>query len=457
MRRLASAITALGLVAAACGGGDLGAATPAVGIGGGLVPSCAAVPETQAAADFYRDTPVYVANEMPMEEVRAWAAQKPGFEEIWIDRGHFGWITVAFSVDAETRQAELEAEFPEVGVVAVGVDWTMAGLQDLQARVSEELSPIFDHSSWISVTQGVVGIGVGVLKEDRVVAVNERFTGERVCIEGTDPAGAPVEGPQPVAGEGWRLLADERGFGQPYRTGIATDETAYERLWIEIGLTRERPAVDFDSEVVIWFGAVFGSSCPDLRLDGVTFDHERGLVFADIVLVDQPPACTADANPVAFVVAVDRSMLPIGSFAIQLDSEGPPPGAPEERTLVNADLTQPGSVANSDQVGPDPALPEPFVVESGSIIEPGVELPYRLHVHCGIEWLGQLNDLYWRTEIPPGSLDYIPVEWRDAAVGELSIEVTIVLQTNPEPTISATSNGHTVIYQPTADKPGGCD
>lgn len=49
---------------------------------------------------------------------------------------------------------------------------------------------------------------------------------------------------------------------------------------------------------------------------------------------------------------------------------------------------------------PDPALPERFVVESGSIIEPGFELPYRLHVHCGIEWLGQLNDLYWRTEVP---------------------------------------------------------
>lgn len=459
MRRLAmsSAITVLGLIAAACGGGDLGAATTAVGIGDGSVPSCAAVPEVQGAADSYRDTPVYVANEMPVDEIRAWAGQKPGFEEIWIDRDNLGWITVAFSVEAETRQAELEAEFPDVGVVAVGVDWTMAGLEDLQARVSEELGSLFNHSSWISVTQGVVGIGVGVLKEDRVVAVNERFAGERVCIEGTDPAEAPVEGPQPAAGEGWRLLADEKGFGQPYRTGIATDESAYERLWIEIGLTGERPAVNFSSEVVIWFGAVFGSSCPDLRLDRVTFDHEQGMVYADIVLVDQPPGCTADANPFAYVVAVDRSMLPVGPFAIQLTSEGPPPGAPEERTLVNVDLTQPGSVANSDQVGPDPALPEPFVVESGSIIEPGFEMPYRLHVHCGIEWLGQLNYLYWRTEIPPDILDYIPLEWKDAAAGELFIEVTVVLQTNPEPTVSATLNGHTVIYKPTGDTPGGCD
>jgi hypothetical protein len=333
----------------------------------------------------------------------------------------------------------------------------MAGLEALQARVSEELGPLFNPSSWISVTQGVVGIGVGVLKEDRVVAINERFAGERVCVEGIDPAAAPVEGPQSASGEGWRLLAGESGIGQPYRTGIATDETGYEQLWTDIGLTGERPVVDFSSEVVIWFGAVSGSSCPDLRLDDVTFDHQQGLIYADIVLVDPPFGCTADANPLAYLVAVDRSMLPVGPFAIQLGAAGPPPGAPEERTLVNADLTQPGSVATSDQVGPDPALPEPFVLESGSIIEPGFELPYRLHIHCGIEWLGQLNDLYWRTEVPPGILDYIPPEWKDAAAGQLFIEVTVVLQTNPEPTITATSNGHSVIYKPTADTPDGCD
>lgn len=52
---------------------------------------------------------------MRVGRIRAWAAGKPGFEEIWIDREHLGWVTVAFSVDAEARQAELEETFPDVG------------------------------------------------------------------------------------------------------------------------------------------------------------------------------------------------------------------------------------------------------------------------------------------------------------------------------------------------------
>ena len=56
----------------------------------------------------------------------------------------------------------------------------------------------------------------------------------------------------------------------------------------------------------------------------------------------------------------------VGSAAL---AEGAPPGA----------------------IGPDPALPEPWFVESGDVIEPGFAVPYRLYVHCGIGWLGELK------------------------------------------------------------------
>ncbi len=417
---------------------------------------CAAIPEITAPAEWYRDSPIYVSNEMPIEEVRAWASGKRGFEEIWIDRDHLGWIAVAFSVDAEARQAELRERFPGVGAVVVPVDWKMAELEELQRRAARELQPLFSFGSWISVTQGVVSIGVGVLTPERRAAIEERFAGERICVEGTDPAEAPAEGPQPQRGDGWRLLADQKRVGESYRTGIATDQRSYETLWAEIGLKGERPAVDFNAEVVVWFGAVFGSSCPNIRLDDMVVDEERRLVHALIVLVDPPAACTSDAIPHAYVVAVQRAKLPSGPFAIQLGADDPPPGAPEERTVVDVDLSRAGAAARPGDVHPDPALSEPEVLESGSIIEPDSEYPYKLSVHCGIEWLGVFNELAWRTDVPDGAVDFIPPEWKSKVGSDATIEVSLVLRVDPEPVIEAAANGHKIIYRPATEDPPGC-
>lgn len=453
----------IALLASACGAdvrapGQSGstAAESAAGVAVFMIPACETVERISAPAESYRDSPIYVANEQPTQEIRAWAAGQPGFEEIWVDREHLGWITLAFSVDAESRQAELEELFPDVGVVAVGVDWTMAELMELQRRVGAELGPLFGPSSGISVTQGVVTIGAGVLTGERVAAIEERFAGERVCIEGIDPQAAPAGGPQAPAGDGWRLLADEPGLGQAYRTGIATNEASYERLWTAIGLPDQPAPVDFEAEVVIWFGAVYGSGCPNLRLDDVVVDRERALVHAEIVLVDAPQACTGDANPRAYLVALKRDELPSGPFGIQLGADDPTAGVFEERTLVDVDLSQPGAVAGIGEVHGDPALPEPFVLEPGSIIEPDIEYPYRLFVHCGIEWLGTFNDVAWRADLPAGSLGAVPPQWPPAGADQTRL-VSIILHTDPEPVIEATANGHTVTYRPSADEPPGCD
>ena len=330
------------------------------------IPRCEDVPALSAPAEAYRNTPVYVGNEMPVEAVRDWAIRQPGYEEIWIDREHNGWVAVAFSKDAAARQRDLEREFPGVGVVAIPVDWTTAQLDALQRRVHEVLPPDVADSSGTLVMQGVVMIGAGVLTPERVALIEARFGGEPVCLEGMDPADAPSPGPQQPAGDGWRLLATEP-TGIPYRTGIAWDAASLEALWADAGVSAPIPAVDFQTEVVIWFGAVYGSSCPDLRLDGVVIDGLRRIVHAEIVHVDPPMACTADANPRAYLVAVQRSALPAPTFAIQLSAEDPPGGVPEERTLVEADLRVPGSVAAPEQVHTDPDLmqPDPQFAQSG--------------------------------------------------------------------------------------------
>jgi hypothetical protein len=421
----------------------------------GGFPRCGDVPPIAAPADWYRDSPIYVGNEMPVEAVQQWASRQPGFQDLWIDRGHHGWITVGFTAAAEARQADLEREFPGVGVVAVTMDRPKAELEALQQRVQQHLIAHFPIATYGLIDHGVVGVGLGVLSDERLALLEEAFAGEPICVDGADPADVPKPGPQAAAGDGWRLLADEQA-GDVYRTGIAWDEPSLATLWREIPLPGDPPAVDFASEVVIWFGAVYGSSCPNLRLDAVIFDHPRTLVYADIVNVDVVNACTADANPRAYVVAVDRSRLPAPPFGIQLGESDPPAGVPEERTIVDADLRVPGSVAAPVQVHGDPRLPAPQIAESGTFFEPDFPGQYRLRVHCGIEWLGVINDITWRTEVPDGAVDFVPPQW-EPLVAEESIVVEVLLDAGDPPTITATANGHSVTYLPATEDAPGCD
>ena len=54
--------------------------------------NCEDIDVPHAHEDWYADTPIYVGNEMPIDEVREFAHTLDGFQGIWIDRGHNGWI-----------------------------------------------------------------------------------------------------------------------------------------------------------------------------------------------------------------------------------------------------------------------------------------------------------------------------------------------------------------------------
>jgi hypothetical protein len=443
-------VLAASMTLTACSASSGGGAPPAAGI-----PVCESLPVIAPPEGAFKDSPIYVGNDMPEDEIGEWARTKPAFEQLWIDREHAGWVVVAFSSDVAARQAELAEAFPGAGAVAIEVDWRMADLERLQQRVSDELQSQFDSLAvGIDVMRGRVDVGIGVLSEDRISVVSSRFAGERVCVSGLAPADAIPEGPQPAGGQGWRLLASEK-LGEAYRTGIAADQESYRALWQGIGLAGEPPAVDFRTQVVIWLGAVYGSSCPDIRLDAVVSDVERRLVHGTIVLPSIYNACTADANPHAFVVAVERSTLPAPPFGIQLNAEDPPAGAPEERTIVETDLREPGSTPGSGEVHLDPNLPEPYVVEPESIIEPDVEVPFRLDVRCGIEWLGPLSDYWWKTPVPAGSDRFVPVEW-EPLVEDGKIIVSVLMEGGPEPTVTATAAGHSIVYRVSRDAPAAC-
>ena len=277
------------------------------------------------------------------------------------------------------------------------------------------------------------------------------------CGEDDDPAGAPTsspvelarppatsiapsspswvpadtgvpepEGPQPQTGDGWRLLGDEF-VGEPYRTGIATTDGQYHQLWRQAGMTAQRPPVDFENEVVVWFGAAYSAGCA-IRLDDleIATDSQPVLVHAVTVVPGRTGVCRSDANPHAFVVAIDRERLPAGPFAIQLGAADPSVGVSEERTLVEADLTGPGAV----------------------FVEPGFPSPYRMYVYCGIAVLGELNGVWWMTGTNGVRL---PRAWQSLVDPNAHTLVVDVLVTpGPGPTVTATANGHSVVYEPVA-------
>ena len=137
----------------------------------------------------------------------------------------------------------------------------------------------------------------------------------------------------------------------------------------------------------------------------------------------------------------------------------PPGGASEERTLVEADLRVPGAIAAPDQVHADPALLQPpeQVVQTGNTIETDIPTQYRFSVHCGIEWLGTLNDVTWRTDVPAGRVGWVPPEWEQVVAMDESIIVTVVMSPGPEPMLTATANDHRIMYHPAQEPDPGCD
>jgi hypothetical protein len=188
--------------------GGVEAPTRPSALDGAAIAWCGDVPSAQADASAYRDTPVYVWGNSSVGKVQKWARQQPGYQDLWIDQDNLNWIALGFTESAAKRQAELEELFPDVGVVAVPVDWTRGELRKLQDRAGDELFGSVVTSGGMSVDfgRGMVELSVGVVTDELVAAVAEGFASEPLCIAGPDPADVPAPGPQADAGDGWTML-----------------------------------------------------------------------------------------------------------------------------------------------------------------------------------------------------------------------------------------------------------
>jgi hypothetical protein len=412
---------------------------------------CPEVPEVKADQSLFGDRPIYAGN-APTGKIQRWARQQPGYADLWIDRDNYGWVVVAFAQDAAKRQADIERRFPELGAVAVAVEHSKKDLKQARRRVSREVIPLLkeqgleEWSLWDDPSRNVVGLGAGVLTDERVALLEAKIGDDPVCISGSDPSWLVPDGPQPTAGEGWTLIGQQRSDAGPfYRTGLASDRRQLEALWSEARMDGDAPAVDFERDVVLWFAEPHGSTCDLLRLDDIVIDHEAALIHPLIVMPDDPTFCTDDlSGAYQYLVAVERERLPAAPFAIQLDPEW----AGEDRVVVEADLRVPGSTAADDQI-PQRELPlRETAIRSGDIVEAGYRFPYLLNVRCGVGYLGELNDIHWVSEETA-----VPDAWLPKVSDDGEIILSVLLDDGVSPRVTARTSGHSVRYEPRREAP----
>ena len=454
-RSIATAVLALILSVPVLGSdGQPGYTKPST-LEGSALTWCGDVDPIPVDPSLFGDSPVYIGNEQPVQKVRTWARQQPGFEDIWIDRDHLGWLVLAFSQGAHLRQAELKQRFPDDGVVAVGVEHTTRELRALQRRLGKQLSEFVDSwSTSVDVTANITEVSVPYITAEIVAELEARFGGEPFCIDGRDPSDQPVAGPQPIQGDGWSLVGYQHkdARGKSYRTGLATDATQYRRLWERSDVTDEAPEVDFEQNVVLWFAIGHGSSCPNLRMDDVLIDHETAVIYPQVVDLDGSVMCTDDlVGTYQYVVALDRGQLPTGPFVVQMS--GPDRyGAGRDQTVVEVDLTGPGTGATKGDIHAAVTAGKQPPARSGSFIEPFGKWEYVIDASCGIGYLGQLNDIDWVTDQTD-----VPDAWLPLVGPDDELLVSIAIRAKPQPHVDATLDGHTVRYLPAAQAPPVCE
>jgi hypothetical protein len=260
--------------------------------------------------------------ELPEEAVadlQAYGAEHADeFGGLYVDDQGQGSFVMLFTDNLDEHAAALAEIWPRV---------TVRGVQFTEAALIELLEG--------PAIRGIGGDGVEFLSAG-LDTMNNRVT---LDLKSNDPtlelrlelefggmvevSVHPIPGPweNVAAGEGWRLLAaGEAGGEEAYTVRAATDEAAWHEMWTAIGLDGEPPPVDFENEVTVSFGHGIGSSCPEMRLDGV--EVGGGVVFSRASDPLAPRNCTADlVGAAVFVVALDRDALPADGFTLQL-SEG---------------------------------------------------------------------------------------------------------------------------------------
>lgn len=395
-------------------------------------------PWPAAPDDWYRDTPVYVGNNSPTDEVRRFASGLPGFETVWTDRDRYGWVSAGFvGVDVSEVQKLLEAEFPDDGVVAIELPYTRDELgqmaSEIDAQLPEDMYALNYQEIW-----GRVEIFVGLLTRENVDIAATVAGDAPYCLMGLDPTEYD-QSPQVEEGEGWVFLGVVGGWPESGTPVVMTDQQAIEDLWFAMGFERPAATLDFETYVAVAFPVLHSGSCPDQRFDGVLITPDR--ILPEIRDITIAQSCTSDGNPRTFLVGVERTLLPpppVRWAGSEYDSQA---------LEVSADLRTPGSSLGDTDTRvieldrPRVATGMPLVMEPG--------FPWQLIVpsDCDLNYLGEVNGVGWH--LAPDS--EIPGSWAALAVDGL-IDLEIELIQEPDPMVVLNAGGQQAVYLP-GEKP----
>jgi hypothetical protein len=432
---VASACGDPGLIGSEAKGTSPDASTPSSAPSSSDLPLCHELELPSAPEDWYRETPVYVGNEMPIEEVRVAASAMAGYGGIWIDRRHNGWISVGFvDGDIEEHQRTLETEFPGIGVVAVRLEHTADSLREAAERIDDAL-PDDMHAQNIDELRGYVNVYVGLLTPDRIAQVEDIAGDDPVCVDGIDPAALPDQGPQQVSGEGWLFLGVvDQFFGE--NPLPITDQAALESVWAALQVEGDVPAVDFENQVAVVFPIGYSGSCPDTRFDGLIVEGERMMPMIAHTTIAQ--MCTADYNPRSYLVAVDREAFPAPPFYLVEWEHS------SIATLVNVDLRIPGQLIGEGDISQVEISRPRRATEMPLVIETGYPSVVTIDLDCGISYLGEINAVGWYRD---GDGDIPPTEWVTAVEDGL-LDVELLITEGPEPILTASAGGVEIFYLP---------
>ncbi len=153
---------------------------------------------------------------------------------------------------------------------------------------------------------------------------------------GTSASPAASAPATPVAGA-WRELASDVWLAEePFAARAATNQAQLDALWQDLGMTTPAPAVDFDQELVLFFGMSGSSTCPE-RLEGLVVDFESATVHGRWAAQDPNVPCTDDLQAQGLLLAVPRADLPQVPFLFSLRADPICADCPDrpDQTLVD--------------------------------------------------------------------------------------------------------------------------
>ena len=257
----------------------------------------------------------------------------------YVDNEGAGPFVLLFTAELERHRAALEALPGDHAFDVRGARWTEEELLALLESLVDEFRATQDVQL-VSASLDTIGnvVSVDFMTDDPSFGARLEAEHHGMVRVTTHPIPGPWANVE--VGAGWRLLAAGQVRGREgYTVRAATSTEEWSDLWNALDTVNQRPEIALDTEIAVSFGHGIGSSCPEVRLDGVVIDREARLVFSETSDPLAPRACTADlAGAAYFVVALARESLPESPFTVRLGREricGAPDCAPAEEVEVD--------------------------------------------------------------------------------------------------------------------------